>query len=162
MLLDYMRVSKADGSPTTDLQCDPLLTAGIESARIYEDYASGKRGHHLGLRPRIAEQNPHLYEKDVEAIVNAILDRIMDALAAGDRVELRGLGTFAVKTCEARMARNPRTGAAVALAEKRMLAFKPGKAMKARLNTPELRVAPNPKHSTPWQSRWLGRGPSVR
>ena len=45
---------------------------------------------------RIAEQNPHLYEKEVEAVVNTILNRISDALVAGDRVELRGFGEFAV------------------------------------------------------------------
>src|SRR5215204_1708992 len=49
------------------------------------------------LIARIAEQNPHLYERDAEAIVNAILDTITTALARGDRVELRGFGVFAVK-----------------------------------------------------------------
>jgi integration host factor subunit beta len=83
---------------------------------------------------RIAEQNPHLYEKDVEAVVNAILNRITDALVAGERVEIRGFGAFTVKPREARMGRNPRTGAVVALADKRMLVFKPGKPMQARLN----------------------------
>ena len=46
---------------------------------------------------KIAEQNPHLYQRDVENIVNAILDTIADALARGDRVELRGFGAFSVK-----------------------------------------------------------------
>jgi integration host factor subunit beta len=50
------------------------------------------------LVARIAELNPHLYEKDCEAVVNAILGRIADALAAGERVEIRGFGAFSVKT----------------------------------------------------------------
>lgn len=86
---------------------------------------------------RIAEQIPHLYEKDVEALVNAILDRITDALIAGDRVELRGLGAFTVKTREARMGRNPKTGAVVPVEDKRIPTFKTGKTMQARLNASE-------------------------
>lgn len=83
---------------------------------------------------RIADLNSHLYEKDVEAIVNAILSRITDALVAGDRVELRGLGAFTVKTREARMGRNPKTGATVPVEDKRVPTFKTGKTMQARLN----------------------------
>ena len=111
---------------------------------------------------RIAERNPRLYEKDVQAVVNAILDRITDAFVAGERVELRGLGTFAVKSRDARPARNPKTGAVVALADKRVVAFKPAKAMKARLIDPEAHRPPALEHKTQWASRWLGRGPSVR
>ncbi|RVU14874.1 integration host factor subunit beta [Methylobacterium oryzihabitans] len=83
---------------------------------------------------RIAEQNPHLYQRDVENIVNAILDTIADALSQGDRVELRGFGAFSVKRREARRGRNPRTGAAVAVAEKAIPVFKTGKEMRLRLN----------------------------
>ncbi|PIK71775.1 integration host factor subunit beta, partial [Methylobacterium frigidaeris] len=82
---------------------------------------------------KIAEQNPHLYQRDVENIVNAILDTIADALARGDRVELRGFGAFSVKRREARRGRNPRTGAAVAVAEKAIPVFKTGKEMRLRL-----------------------------
>jgi integration host factor subunit beta len=64
---------------------------------------------------KIAEQNPHLYQRDVENIVNAILDTIADALARGDRVELRGFGAFSVKKRDARTGRNPRTGEAVSV-----------------------------------------------
>ena len=56
----------------------------------------------------IAAENPHLYHRDVEKIVNAILDTITAALARGDRVELRGFGVFAVKRRNARTGRNPR------------------------------------------------------
>ena len=86
---------------------------------------------------RIAEQNPHLYERDVEALVNTILNRISDALVAGDRVELRGFGAFAVKARGARTGRNPKTGEAVPVADKRVLTFKTGKGMQARLNASE-------------------------
>jgi integration host factor subunit beta len=91
---------------------------------------------------RIAEQNPHLYEKDVEAVVNAILDRVADALADGGRVELRGLGVFSLKIRNAREGRNPKTGAAVPIAEKKTVAFKPGKGMHARLNPSKVPTEP--------------------
>jgi integration host factor subunit beta len=57
------------------------------------------------LVQRIAEHNPHLYQRDVENIVNAILDEIVAALARGDRVELRGFGAFSVKHRPARAGR---------------------------------------------------------
>ncbi len=63
------------------------------------------------LVQRISEQNPHLYQRDVENIVNAILGEIIAAMARGDRVELRGFGAFSVKNRPARTGRNPRTGA---------------------------------------------------
>jgi integration host factor subunit beta len=83
---------------------------------------------------RIAEQNPHLYQRDVENIVNAILDTIVDALARGDRVELRGFGAFSVKRRDARVGRNPRTGETVDVSEKVIPVFKTGKEMRTRLN----------------------------
>ena len=83
---------------------------------------------------RIAQQNPHLYQRDVETIVSAILDTISDALARGDRVELRGFGAFSIKKREARSGRNPRTGASVSVCEKHIPVFKTGKEMRKRLN----------------------------
>lgn len=83
---------------------------------------------------RLAEQNPHLYQRDIENIVNAILDTIVDALANGDRVELRGFGAFSVKTRDARNGRNPRTGELVSVDEKVIPVFKTGKEMRLRLN----------------------------
>ncbi len=83
---------------------------------------------------KIAEQNPHLYQRDVENIVNAILDTIVDALARGDRVELRGFGAFSVKKRDARTGRNPRTGETVFVSEKVIPVFKTGKDMRLRLN----------------------------
>lgn len=82
----------------------------------------------------IADKNPHLFQRDVENIVNAILDEISDALARGDRVELRGFGAFSVKHREARSGRNPRTGESVNVEEKWVPFFKTGKELRERLN----------------------------
>lgn len=87
------------------------------------------------LIQRLAERNPHLYLRDVEKIVNTIFDEIMDALARGDRVELRGFGAFSVKHREARMGRNPRTGESVHVEAKRLPFFKTGKALREKLNS---------------------------
>jgi integration host factor subunit beta len=86
------------------------------------------------LIQRIAELNPHLYQRDVERIVSTIFDEIADALARGDRVELRGFGAFSVKARGARIGRNPRTGAAVQVSEKSIPFFKTGKQLRERLN----------------------------
>ena len=86
------------------------------------------------LVQRLAEANPHLYQRDVENIVNAILNEISAALAAGNRVELRGFGAFSVKHREARTGRNPRTGESVAVAQKWVPFFKTGKELRERLN----------------------------
>jgi integration host factor subunit beta len=86
------------------------------------------------LVQRIANRNPHLYLRDVEKIVNAILDEITSALSRGDRVELRGFGAFSVKHRDARVGRNPRTGAHVPVDEKSVPFFKTGKEMRERLN----------------------------
>ena len=86
------------------------------------------------LVQRIAEHNPHLYQRDVENIVNAILDEIVAALARGDRVELRGFGAFSVKHRDARTGRNPRTGDTVEVSRKVIPFFKTGKQLRERLN----------------------------
>ena len=82
----------------------------------------------------VAARNPHLYHRDVENIVNAVLDEITDALAGGNRVELRGFGAFSVKNRPSRSGRNPRTGEAVFVEEKWVPFFKTGKELRERLN----------------------------
>lgn len=82
----------------------------------------------------IAERNPHLYQRDVENIINAILEEIEGALKRGDRVELRGFGAFSVKSRPARTGRNPRTGEQVSVSAKHVPFFKTGKEMRERLN----------------------------
>jgi integration host factor subunit beta len=86
------------------------------------------------LIQRISSQNPHLYERDIEKIVSAIFDEIVEALGRGDRVELRGFGAFSAKLRGAGQGRNPRTGAVVSVAKKAVPFFKTGKEMRARLN----------------------------
>jgi integration host factor subunit beta len=86
------------------------------------------------LVQKIHDQNPHLYHRDVENIVNTVLATITDALKTGDRVELRGFGAFSAKERRARTGRNPRTGELVPVEQKRAPAFKTGKELRLRLN----------------------------
>lgn len=86
------------------------------------------------LIQKIADENPNLFQRDVEKIVNTIFEEITDALANGDRVELRGFGAFSVKTRDARVGRNPRTGEAVSVDKKKVPFFKTGKLLRDRLN----------------------------
>lgn len=86
------------------------------------------------LIQKIANENPHLYHRDVEHIVNTIFEEIISAMEQGDRVELRGFGAFSVKRREARIGRNPRTGESVAVQEKAVPFFKTGKLLRDRLN----------------------------
>jgi integration host factor subunit beta len=86
------------------------------------------------LIARLAERNPHLYQRDVERIVTTIFDEIAGALARGDRVELRGFGAFSVKSRDARQGRNPRTGESVSVEGKVIPFFKTGKQLRERLN----------------------------
>jgi integration host factor subunit beta len=86
------------------------------------------------LIQKIADENPHLYQRDVERIVNTIFEEIIESLARGDRVELRGFGAFSVKKRDARTGRNPRTGESVSVEEKHVPFFKTGKLLRDRLN----------------------------
>jgi integration host factor subunit beta len=86
------------------------------------------------LIQRILSQNPHLYQRDIEKIVNAVLGEIVEAFGRGDRVELRGFGAFSTKVRGAREGRNPRTGAMVPVTQKAYPHFKMSKEMRARLN----------------------------
>lgn len=86
------------------------------------------------LVDKIAEANPHLYQRDVERIVSTVFNEIIEALANGDRVELRGFGAFSVKKRDARIGRNPRTGESVQVDEKHVPFFKTGKLLRDRLN----------------------------
>lgn len=86
------------------------------------------------LIQKISDENPHLYQRDVERIVNTIFEEVINAMARGDRVELRGFGAFSVKKRDARTGRNPRTGDAVSVEEKHVPFFKTGKLLRDRLN----------------------------
>ena len=86
------------------------------------------------LIQKIADETPHLYQRDVERIVNTIFDEVTSAMSRGDRVELRGFGAFSVKQRDARVGRNPRTGETVKVDEKHVPFFKTGKLLRDRLN----------------------------
>jgi integration host factor subunit beta len=82
----------------------------------------------------LAAENTHLTQRDIERVVGVIFERIVTALEAGGRVELRGFGAFSVRSRSARAGRNPRTGTAVQVLAKHVPFFKSGKELRARLN----------------------------
>jgi integration host factor subunit beta len=86
------------------------------------------------LIARLANENPHLTQRDIERVVGVILDRMVHALASGGRVELRGFGAFSVRSRPARAGRNPRTGEQVSVKAKHVPFFKSGKELRERLN----------------------------
>jgi integration host factor subunit beta len=83
---------------------------------------------------RLAAANPHLFHRDVERIITAIFDELTEALARGDRVELRDFGMFSVKQRGPRTGRNPKTGEAVSVGDKILPFFRAGKQLRERLN----------------------------
>ena len=82
----------------------------------------------------LVEENPDLTQRDVERVVNVILERMIAALEAGGRVELRGFGAFSVRSRPSRPGRNPRTGEPVFVKAKHVPFFKSGKELRTRLN----------------------------
>jgi integration host factor subunit beta len=89
------------------------------------------------LIAKLANDNTHLFQRDIENIVSTIFDEISHALAHGDRVELRGFGAFSIKERGSRVGRNPRTGESVNVGEKYIPYFKTGKQLRERLNPPQ-------------------------
>ncbi len=83
---------------------------------------------------RLARQNPRLVHREVERLVNAIFEMITEGLARGDRIELRGFGSFTVREHGPRVGRNPRTGETVQVAAMRRLHFRSGKELRRRIN----------------------------
>ena len=83
-----------------------------------------------GLIEEVAKQTPHISKKDMEVVVNTIFDSMIDALREGERIEIRGFGSFQVKVREAREGRNPKTGEPVHISAKRTPFFKVGKELK--------------------------------
>tara|TARA_B100001248_G_scaffold136410_1_gene102367 strand:- start:156 stop:434 length:279 start_codon:yes stop_codon:yes gene_type:complete len=84
---------------------------------------------------KITNKNSFLYQKDVHKIIDTLFNSVAKALKDGDRVELRGFGTFTTKLRNARIGRNPKTGEPVAIPQKKMSFFKMGKSMKERINS---------------------------
>jgi integration host factor subunit beta len=83
-----------------------------------------------GLIEKVAEGTPHISKKDTEVVVNTIFDAMTDALKKGERIEIRGFGSFQVKIREAREGRNPKTGEPVHISAKKTPFFKVGKELK--------------------------------
>jgi integration host factor subunit beta len=82
----------------------------------------------------LAVEQGHLAYKDVELAVRCILDQMSNALASGERIEIRGFGSFSLHYRPPRIGRNPKTGDSVALAGKHVPHFKPGKELRDRVN----------------------------
>jgi integration host factor subunit beta len=83
----------------------------------------------------LAESQSHLALRDVELAVKGVLERMSQALAGGDRIEIRGFGSFSLHFRPPRMGRNPKSGDAVALSGKYVPHFKPGKELRERVNS---------------------------
>lgn len=86
------------------------------------------------LIKNLSEQFKSYSLKDINFVVNIIFDSMMDALKRGERIELRGFGSFEIRQREPRMARNPKSGAAVKLGERKVPFFKTGKELKSMVN----------------------------
>ena len=86
------------------------------------------------LVEKLAADNPHLFQRDIERIVSTIFDEITEAISSGKRVELRGFGAFSAKKREPRLGRNPRTGDSVQVEGKHVPFFKTGKQLRDLIN----------------------------
>ncbi len=112
----------------------------MNKASRLDDFESGrpKTGDHemtkSGLIEEVAKRTPHISKKDMEVVVNTIFDSMIDALREGERIEIRGFGSFQVKVREAREGRNPKTGEPVHISAKRTPFFKVGKELKEKVD----------------------------
>ena len=86
---------------------------------------------------KLAEANPHLYQRDIETLVATVFEEIAHALEKGNRVELRGFGIFSISKQKARISRNPKTGEKVHTPEKKTIHFKMAKDLFKKLNKNE-------------------------
>jgi len=93
------------------------------------------------LIERLANQQNQLSAKDVELVVKTILEHMAQALALGDRIEIRGFGSFSLHFREPRVGRNPKTGESVMLDGKYVPHFKPGKELRGRVNDSDAAIA---------------------
>jgi integration host factor subunit beta len=101
------------------------------------------------LIERVAIKVPHVSKKDTETVVNTIFDCMTEALRKGDRIEIRGFGSFQVKVREAREGRNPKTGEEVKIPAKRTPFFKVGKELKERIEAKRKQEAGGASASRP-------------
>lgn len=89
------------------------------------------------LIQKIVDENPHRTQREIEEVVNVMQEAIVEALVRGDRVELRGFGSFSARTRDARIGRNPKTGEAVRVEAKCVPYFRAGKRLRDGLNANE-------------------------
>jgi len=82
----------------------------------------------------LSRKQSHLSSKDIELSVKILLEQMSDTLASGERIEIRGFGSFSLHHRSARSGRNPKTGEKVLLASKYVPHFKPGKELRERIN----------------------------
>ncbi|THB68607.1 MAG: integration host factor subunit beta [Gammaproteobacteria bacterium] len=82
----------------------------------------------------VSSKQPHLAFKDVELSVKTLLEQMSEALSSGERIEIRGFGSFSLHHRPPRIGRNPKTGESVALPGKYVPHFKPGKELRERVN----------------------------
>ena len=87
-----------------------------------------------GLIQAVTERMPHLSARDVEIVVNTLFDAMTNALKVGDRIEIRGFGSFSVRHRRERMGRNPKTGESIAVPPKRVPFFTVGHELKKRVD----------------------------
>lgn len=107
----------------------------------------------------LAMEQVHLAHHDVEYSVNALLEKMSDALASGRRIEIRGFGSIYLRYRGSRIGRNPRTGAAVVVPEKYVPHFKPGRTLRERVNQPASGSPLGARGDPSIESPDRGRGP---
>ncbi len=107
-----------------------------ESNTVENDESKGSVMTKAGLVDEVA-RSVQLTKKQAETIVNVVLDSIVESLRDGEKIELRGFGSFRIRNRKSRMGRNPKTGAKVEVPSKRIPYFKPGKELKELINPGE-------------------------
>ena len=86
------------------------------------------------LIEKISQKQKHLQQKDIELAVKSVIEQMSDALSTGERIEIRGFGSFSLHFRPPRIGRNPKTGESVSLSGKHVPHFKPGKELRERVN----------------------------
>jgi len=121
------------------LTTNDRLTRRAHAGRFFPLNATMTRS---DLVEELAARFGQLTQRDAEFAVKTILDAMNEALARGHRIEIRGFGSFSVNYRPPRMGRNPRSGESVAIPEKRVPHFKPGKALREAVDARTLELAP--------------------
>ena len=118
------------GNPKFERCADQATVRTAPGTGAVSGEPSGKGMTKSGLIETVAEATPHISKRDTEIVVNTIFESMAQALKTGERIEIRGFGSFQVKIREAREGRNPKTGAPVHISAKRTPFFKVGKELK--------------------------------